>query len=169
MGRADTRCATGAWSQIAGDAPPTATCRWSPRSLLEDGALVPTSSASAPGTVIRMLEHVKLADGMCILEIDTGTGFPAALLAARPGEENVASVEVDATLVEQARANLRRAGRESVVRQADGALGWAQGAPFDRVIATWRCGPPRRHGWSRPGLRRAGCGRTRTVRVPATR
>ncbi|GAA4704332.1 methyltransferase domain-containing protein [Streptomyces youssoufiensis] len=103
---------------------------------VEEGTVVPTSSASAPGTVIRMLEHAQLADGMRVLEIGTGTGFHAALLAARLGGDKVTSVEVDAALVEQARANLRRVGRTPAVHHADGALGWPAGAPFDRVIAT---------------------------------
>ncbi|MFD4996160.1 methyltransferase domain-containing protein [Streptomyces buecherae] len=120
-----------------------------------DDTVVPTSSASAPGTVIRMLEHAQVADGMRVLEIGTGTGFHAALLAARLGEKNVTSVEIDAALVEQARANLRRAGRAPAVHHTDGALGWPPGAPYDRIIATCavRSVPPAWLEQSRPGGR----------------
>ncbi|GAB2921602.1 hypothetical protein GCM10022245_63820 [Streptomyces mayteni] len=75
---------------------------------------VPESSASAPGTVVRMLESAELADKMRVLEIGTGTGFHAALLSHRLGSEQVVTVELDAGLAERARqppAGRVRAGR----------------------------------------------------------
>ncbi len=101
-----------------------------------DGFREPTSSASAPGTVLRMLEEAGIADGQRVLEIGTGTGYHAALLAHRLGDGLVVSVEVDPVLADTARANLKGAGRTPTVVTGDGALGHAAAAPYDRIIAT---------------------------------
>jgi len=102
----------------------------------EGGLQVPTSSASAPSTVLRMLEQAEIEDGMRVLEIGTGTGFHAALLAARLGGDRVVSVEIDPGLAEEARGRLARAGFGPAVECGDGARGWAAGGPYHRVIAT---------------------------------
>lgn len=101
-----------------------------------DGTREPSSSASAPSTVIRMLQDAWLDDGARVLEIGTGTGFNAALLAHRLGDDRVTSVEIAADLAERARASLVRAGRRPAVVHADGARGWEAGAPYDRIVAT---------------------------------
>ncbi|MGH3527413.1 MAG: hypothetical protein ACRDQI_09100 [Pseudonocardiaceae bacterium] len=56
----------------------------------------PTSSCSMPSAVLGMLDALDVRAGMRVLEIGTGTGYNAALLAARLGDEQVATVEVDA-------------------------------------------------------------------------
>ncbi|MGW7001298.1 methyltransferase domain-containing protein [Streptomyces sp. NPDC054933] len=104
---------------------------------LEPGG-VPTSSASMPSVVFRMLRDLDVADGQRVLEIGTGTGYNAALLAHRLGDENVTSIEVDKAVTDSARVALRRAGRHPGVVCGDGFQGWCEGAPYDRVIAT--CG-----------------------------
>jgi SAM-dependent methyltransferase len=72
-----------------------------------------------------------------VLEVGTGTGWNAALLAYRVGPENVVTVEVDPQVAEHARAALDRAGCGKVtVVVGDGALGGPEGGPYDRVIAT---------------------------------
>ncbi|MEK8171377.1 methyltransferase domain-containing protein [Streptomyces sp. M19] len=96
----------------------------------------PSSSASAPGPVVRMLEDAQLADGMRVLEIGTGTGFHAGLLCARLGDRQVVTVDIDGALVDRARAALVRAGHAPTVRHADGAAGWPREAPYDRIIST---------------------------------
>ncbi|MFF5262686.1 methyltransferase domain-containing protein [Actinomadura viridis] len=101
----------------------------------EPGRLV-TSSISKPSIVAGMLGHLQVEEGMRILEIGTGTGWNAALMAARLGEGNVITVEVDAVLAEQARKALAEAGASPSVVTGDGADGYAPGAPYDRVIAT---------------------------------
>jgi SAM-dependent methyltransferase len=63
--------------------------------------------------------------------LGTGTGWNAALLAWRAGAGRVVSVEVDEGLVAAARE------RVDGVVVGDGAAGWPEGAPFDRVIATY--------------------------------
>ncbi|TDC10401.1 methyltransferase [Streptomyces sp. 8K308] len=96
---------------------------------------VPESSASAPSTVVRMLEAAEPTDSMRALEIGTGTGFNTGLLCHRLGDEHVATVELDPGLADQARANLKRAGYTPHVVCGDGALGWSDGAPYDLLIA----------------------------------
>ncbi|GAA0466242.1 methyltransferase domain-containing protein [Streptomyces olivaceiscleroticus] len=121
----------------------------------EDGYQQPLSSASAPGTVLGMLEAAHLADGHTVLEIGTGTGYHAALLSARLGPENVTSIEVDAALAETARANLTAAGHTPTVVTGDGAHGHPPAAPYDRIISTCsvRAVPAAWLAQTRPGAR----------------
>ncbi|RFU41959.1 methyltransferase domain-containing protein [Actinomadura logoneensis] len=95
-----------------------------------------TSSASRPYVVARMLAALDVQPGMSVLEIGTGTGWNAALLAERLGSDKVASVEVDPVVAARARWVLGQAGYEVTVMTGDGALGFPERAPFDRVIAT---------------------------------
>lgn len=96
----------------------------------------PTSSVSAPVLVAAMLGALDVADGMRVLESGTGSGWTACLLAARLGDENVVSVEVDPNLASQARINAKRVGRWPAILVGDGLAGHAQGGLFDRVSAT---------------------------------
>lgn len=101
------------------------------------GGSLPSSSASAPSIVAVMLAALDAHPGHRVLEIGTGTGYNAALLAHRLGAAQVTSVEVDAAVAGQARAALAAAGYGDVCAVVgDGALGYPPGAPFDRVIAT---------------------------------
>jgi protein-L-isoaspartate(D-aspartate) O-methyltransferase len=96
-----------------------------------------TSSASRPDIVALMLAAGRVEPGMRVLEIGTGTGYTAALLAHYLGPHNVTSIEVDPQLAARARAALQRAGYGQVrVVTGDGAHGWPAGAPFDRVLST---------------------------------
>ncbi|MBV9140027.1 MAG: methyltransferase domain-containing protein [Pseudonocardiales bacterium] len=96
-----------------------------------------TSSASMPAVVAQMLAALEAQPGMRVLEIGTGTGYNAALLAHRLGAGNVVSVEVDPGVAEHARHALVAAGFGAVtVVSADGAEGYLPGAPYDRVIST---------------------------------
>lgn len=98
-----------------------------------------TSSSSMPSVVFSMLVDLDVRPGQRALEIGTGTGWNAALLAHRVGAGNVVSVEVDPAVSDEARAALRRAGYGGVnVVTGDGLLGHPPEAPYDRVIAT--CG-----------------------------
>ncbi|MFC8829730.1 methyltransferase domain-containing protein [Streptomyces sp. NPDC057137] len=101
----------------------------------EPGA-VPTSSASMPSVVAAMLRDLEVSDGMRVLEIGTGTGWNAALLAHRLGGSDVVSVEIDPAVVAQARAALTPVRPSPQVIHGDGRDGWADAAPYDRVIAT---------------------------------
>jgi protein-L-isoaspartate O-methyltransferase len=96
----------------------------------------PTSLASQPSLVLDMLAALDVRGGHRVLEIGTGTGYHAALLAARLGDDAVSTIEIDATLAQQARASLTAAGYTPTVITGDGAAGYPGGAPYDRIIAT---------------------------------
>lgn len=96
-----------------------------------------SSSASQPRVVAQMLAALDVAPGMTVLEIGTGTGYNAALLAHRVGAENVTTVEIDPQLATAAAGSLRDAGYGGVTCvTGDGALGHPERAPYDRIIAT---------------------------------
>ncbi len=95
-----------------------------------------TSGISDARVVFRMLAELDAEPGMRCLEIGAGSGWNAALLAARLGDENVVTIEVDPELAKTARKNLRSVGLSPLVLAGDGALGHAALAPYDRVIAT---------------------------------
>ena len=99
-------------------------------------AIVGLSSTSTPGLTTRMLEALDVHDGHDVLEIGTGSGYHAALLAHRLGAEHVYSVEVDRELVELARDRLARIGYQPTLVVADGTSGLPEHAPYDRIIAT---------------------------------
>ncbi|MEV6592183.1 methyltransferase, FxLD system [Streptomyces acidicola] len=96
------------------------------------------SCASQPGVVALMLDQLDPQPGERILELGAGTGYNAALLAHLVGESgHVTTLDVDEDLVEGARAHLAAAGITNVKAVTrDGALGYAEGAPYDRIIAT---------------------------------
>ncbi len=99
---------------------------------------VATSSSTAPGLMLVMLQALAVADGHRVLEIATGTGYNAALLCERLGSQLVATVDVDPVLGRLAEARLRSSGFDPLVRIGDGRGGCPAGAPYDRLIAT--CG-----------------------------
>ena len=102
-----------------------------------DGVTV--SSASAPEVVALMLEQLELEPGQRVLEIGAGTGYNAALMGHIVGPTgHVVTVDIDADLVEGARAHLAAAGFADVgVVLGDGALGGAERQDtFDRIILT---------------------------------
>lgn len=70
-----------------------------------------------------------------MLEVGTGSGYFAALLAART--EWVRTIEIESELVKLASANLARNGVENVVVvQGDGIGGWAERAPYDVIVVS---------------------------------
>lgn len=101
---------------------------------------VPASSSTRPSLMARMLEDLDLTDGMRVLEIGTGTGYNAALLAHRLGARHVHSVDIHPGLIATARDRLAGLGYFPRLGTADGVAGWPGHAPYDRLIAT--CGVP---------------------------
>ncbi|WP_242910856.1 methyltransferase domain-containing protein [Actinomadura terrae] len=95
-----------------------------------------TSSLSAPGVVLEFLELLDAYDDDRVLEIGTGSGWTAGLLAYRVGDENVTSVEVDPELLTRAADNLKEARYSPRLVLGDGAEGCSDGAPYDRVHVT---------------------------------
>lgn len=98
---------------------------------------LPSSSLSAEAVVVDMLDSLRLEPGQKVLELGTGTGWNAALLARRAGPGRVTSIEVDPALAGQARVRLRDAGADVRVEAGDGVKGRPAGARYDRVIATY--------------------------------
>ena len=98
----------------------------------------PISSSSQPTIMAIMLDQLDLAPGQRVLEIGAGTGYNAALISHVVGPSGeVTSVDIDPDLVGRAREHLVAAGfRDVTVVWADGAGGYPERAPYDRVIAT---------------------------------
>jgi protein-L-isoaspartate(D-aspartate) O-methyltransferase len=95
----------------------------------------PASSSSARWIMNVMLAALRLHPGMRVLEIGTGSGWNAALMAEAGA--TVTSVEIDSALAEHARMVLAAAGYSGVrVIEGDGELGAPEYAPFDGLIAT---------------------------------
>lgn len=93
----------------------------------------PSCSSSMPSAMLGMLDLLDMDDGHRVLEIGTGTGYNAALLAERAAV--VTTIEVDPTLAEPARTALRDVPHVQVII-ADGAAGYRPAAPYDRVLST---------------------------------
>lgn len=94
---------------------------------------------SAPHMVAIICEELQIDEGMNILEIGTGFGYNAAVVAEIVGKNgHVYSIERLPALADTARDNLRRTGysdRVSVI-VADGTTGFEEEAPFDRIYVT---------------------------------
>ncbi|MDQ0787034.1 protein-L-isoaspartate(D-aspartate) O-methyltransferase [Streptomyces sp. B3I7] len=101
---------------------------------LRDGELV--SSSSQPSLMATMLVELDVRDGDDVLEIGAGTGYNAALLAHRLGDDHVTTVDLDPEITESARRHLDAAGYHPAVVTGDGARGVPERAPYDRIIAT---------------------------------
>src|SRR6187397_3003874 len=93
---------------------------------------------SQPLMVAKMTEHLDVQPGDRVLEIGTGSGYQAAILAWLGA--NVTSLERQAALIEPARQRLEslapHLAGSVVVREADGSLGDPAGAPWDGIIVT---------------------------------
>jgi protein-L-isoaspartate(D-aspartate) O-methyltransferase len=90
---------------------------------------------SQPFIVAIMTELLAIEANQSVLEIGTGSGYQAAILAALA--RKVWSVEIVAALAERARAALAKLGCANVeMRCGDGALGWPEHAPYDAIIVT---------------------------------
>lgn len=97
----------------------------------------PHSAASQPSLIFSMLNDLKLTCGCKVLEIGTGSGWNAGLIAFSVGDESrVYSIDLQADLVEKARKHLSSVGFNRVnLRAGDGGLGW-DGETFDRIMVT---------------------------------
>lgn len=96
------------------------------------------SSISQPTIVALMLEMARLSGGQRVLEIGTGTGYNAALIAHLAGSDGaVVSIELEKDLATSARRRLSALGFSNVeVAHGDGTQGFAAATPYDRVIVT---------------------------------
>jgi len=95
---------------------------------------------SQPYIVALMTELLELEAGDRVLEIGTGSGYQAAILAELTA--HVYTIEILPKLAQRAEQTLRRLGYGQVkVKAGDGYLGWPERAPFDAIIVT--CAPER--------------------------
>lgn len=86
-----------------------------------------------PRVEARLLQELRLEPSDRVLEVGTGSGFMACLLAGLAGD--VTSLEINETLADQARASLHRAGVDNArVLHADGSAGRPQDGPFDAIL-----------------------------------
>jgi len=93
---------------------------------------------SQPSTVVAMTEALDVKEGQKILEIGTGSGWQAAILAKLVGEKGfVYTIEIVENLVKFAKENLEKLEIKNVkVIKGDGSLGLKKNAPFDRIVIT---------------------------------
>jgi len=90
---------------------------------------------SQPYVVALMSQLAEVAPGERVLEIGTGSGYQAAVLAELGAE--VYSIEIVRPLGERARRDLRAAGYGAIhLRIGDGYAGWPEAAPFDAILLT---------------------------------
>ncbi|MCF2526550.1 methyltransferase domain-containing protein [Yinghuangia soli] len=153
----DRKVTPGKWSELVSADIPLVT-QWDDGAHTgpEPGSLA-SSSASMPGVVATMLAALAPREGQAILDIGTGTGYTAALIAEAVGPAGfVTTLEVDPAVAAAARSNLERAGiANAEVVTGDGFEGWAARGPYDAVHVT--CGirriSPAWVGQCRPGAR----------------
>ena len=90
---------------------------------------------SQPFIVAHMTESADIIPGEKVLEIGTGSGYQAAVLAELAGE--VYSIEIIPALAESARQRLGELGYENIhVKTGNGYQGWVEHAPFDAIVVT---------------------------------
>jgi len=90
---------------------------------------------SQPYIVALMTELVQLKPGGNALEVGTGSGYQAAVLAEI--STNVFTIEIIEPLAKSATERLKRLGYDTVqVKFADGYFGWKEHAPFDAIVVT---------------------------------
>ena len=90
---------------------------------------------SQPFIVAAMTELMNLKPGDTVLEIGTGSGYQAAVLAELT--RSVYTIEVVEPLAQQATARLKRLGYAGVqTRAGDGYFGWPEAGPFDAIMVT---------------------------------
>ena len=90
---------------------------------------------SQPYIVAFMTEAAGLKGGETVLEVGTGSGYQAAVLAEIA--KKVYTIEIVPALARRAKADLARLGYTNVeVREGDGYRGWPEQAPFDAILVT---------------------------------
>ena len=109
---------------------------------------------SQPDIVALMPDLLRLSSGDAVLEVGTGSGYPAAVLAELV--KRVYSIEIVEPLAVQVKERLARLEYDNIeTRLGDGYFGWPEHAPFDAIIVTAAAGhvPPPLIQQLRPGGR----------------
>jgi protein-L-isoaspartate(D-aspartate) O-methyltransferase len=91
-------------------------------------------TVSQPFIGALMLDLLDIRAGQRVLEIGTGLGYQAAVMAALGAL--VWSVEIVEEFAQAARVRLAELGHDVEIRVGDGSRGWAEHAPFDRILVT---------------------------------
>lgn len=91
-------------------------------------------TVSQPFIGALMIDMLEIEPGMRVLEIGTGLGYQAAVMATLGAR--VSSVEIVEEFAEGARLRLEAEGHDVEIRIGDGNRGWPDRAPFDRVLVT---------------------------------
>jgi protein-L-isoaspartate(D-aspartate) O-methyltransferase len=89
---------------------------------------------SQPYIVALMTQLAEVGPGSKVLEVGTGSGYQAAVLAQLGAK--VYSIEIVGALAESAGARLAKLGYDVEVKSGDGYAGWPEHAPFDAVLVT---------------------------------
>lgn len=100
----------------------------------EDGEVVPQITTE---TMIHgMLRLLDVQRGMRVMEIGTGSGYSGALLSRIVGSDgHIVSIDIDAGLIERARARHEQAQHANIeLHASDGFQGWVSERPFDRIV-----------------------------------
>ncbi len=105
-----------------------------------------SQTISQPWVVARMTEAVLQVTPATVLEVGTGSGYQAAILAdveLKPGVRmDVFTVERIGSLLRQARKRFRQLGMNIRSKHADGHAGWAEHGPFDAIVVTAAAAAP---------------------------
>jgi len=106
------------------------------KNAYEDGPLPigEGQTISQPYIVALMTEALQLSGKEKVLEVGTGSGYQAAILAEIGCE--VFSIERIPTLAERAKKTLEKLGYSVKIKVGDGTTGWEEFAPYDRIIVT---------------------------------
>jgi len=106
------------------------------RRAYADGALPLTEgqTISQPYIVAAMAEAAEISPGDRVLEVGTGSGYGAAVLAACGA--SVVTIERYPSLVRSARVVLAELAPTVEVVEGDGSVGWREGAPYDAIVVT---------------------------------
>jgi protein-L-isoaspartate O-methyltransferase len=96
------------------------------------------SSSSQPAMMATMLDALEVQPGMRVLEVGTGTGYNAALIASLIEDPHlVTTLDIDPDAVDRARQAISQVvGEGMTIVEGDGAKGYHDNAPYDRIIVT---------------------------------
>ncbi len=106
--------------------------------ITKTAGITPLSSSTAPSLMASMLEILDLKPSHKVLEVGTGTGYNAAILAEITGsQKDIYSLDIDKETVLEATNNLNKAGYHNLnLLCRDANKGWPEKIKFDRVIFT---------------------------------
>lgn len=128
----------GRWQSVTKSDPDYLTTIYSDIALTTqlDDHDMPVSSSSQPSLMLAMLDALDAELGHRALEIGTGTGYNAALLCHRLGDDALVTVDIDPDLTTLAGKRLSECEYDPRIVTGDGTWGYEAGAPYDRVVAT---------------------------------